>query len=50
MKSVDIFQYFDFVDWYVSLFTNIEDKLTPMEKENIVVLKRLEKYAEDFYA
>ena len=43
-------QYFDFVDWYVPLFTNVEDKLTPIEKENIVLLKRLEKYAEDFYA
>lgn len=42
-------QYFDFVEWYVPLFTNVEDQITPLEKENIVLLKRLEKYAEDFY-
>lgn len=42
-------QYFDFVEWYVPLYTNVEDKITPLEKENIVLLKRLEKYAEDHY-
>ena len=42
-------QYFDFVEWYVPLFTNVEDKITPIEKENIALLKRLEKYAEDHY-
>ena len=42
-------QYFDFVDWYVPLFTSVEDKITPLERENIALLKRLEKYAEDNY-
>jgi len=42
-------QYFDNVDWYVPLYTNVENQLTPIEKENISLLKRLEKYAEDNY-
>lgn len=42
-------QYFDNVEWYIPLYTNVEDQLTPIEKENIALLKRLEKYAEDYY-
>ena len=42
-------QYFDFVEWYIPLYTNVEDKLTQIEKDNIALLKRLEKYAEDYY-
>ncbi|MBF0598236.1 YARHG domain-containing protein [Faecalibacter rhinopitheci] len=42
-------QYFDFVEWYIPLFTNVEDKLTSIENDNIALLKRLEKYAEDYY-
>ena len=42
-------QFFDNVDWYVPLYTNVEDKLTPTEKENIALLKRFEKYATDNY-
>lgn len=42
-------QYFDAVDWYIPLFTTVEDKLTTIEKENIILLKRLEKYAKDYY-
>ncbi len=40
-------QFFDYVDWYVPLYTNVEDKLSPTEKENIALLKRFEKYATD---
>lgn len=42
-------QYFDQVDWYIPLFVDVEDQLTPIEKDNITLLKRLEKYAEDYY-
>lgn len=42
-------QFFDYVDWYVPLYTNVEDKLSPIEKDNIELLKRFEKYATDNY-
>ena len=42
-------QFFDNVDWYIPLYTNVEDKLTETEKENIALLKRFEKYATDNY-
>ena len=43
-------QFFDNVDWYIPLYTNVEDKLTETEKENIALLKRFEKYATDNYS
>ena len=42
-------QFFDNIDWYIPLYTNVEDKLTETEKENIALLKRFEKYATDNY-
>lgn len=42
-------QFFDYVDWYVPFYTNVEDKLSPIEKDNIALLKRFEKYATDNY-
>jgi len=42
-------QFFDYVEWYIPLYANVEDKLTDIEKENIKLIKRLEKYAEDYY-
>lgn len=42
-------QFFDNVNWYVPLYANVEDKLSPTEKENIALLKRFEKYATDNY-
>ncbi|MGL4583876.1 MAG: YARHG domain-containing protein [Flavobacterium sp.] len=42
-------QFFDHVDWYIPLYNNVEDKLTDVEKGNIKLIKRLEKYAEDYY-
>ncbi|MGL4583875.1 MAG: YARHG domain-containing protein [Flavobacterium sp.] len=42
-------QFFDYVDWYIPLYNNVEDKLTDVEKGNIKLIKRLEKYAEDYY-
>lgn len=42
-------QFFDNVNWYVPLYINVEDKLSLLEKENIALLKRFEKYATDNY-
>ncbi|WP_413533915.1 YARHG domain-containing protein [Empedobacter brevis] len=42
-------QFFDNVNWYVPLYANVEDKLSTIEKENIALLKRFEKYATDNY-
>ncbi|WPO79113.1 YARHG domain-containing protein [Flavobacterium sp. KACC 22761] len=48
-KSKTIRQFFDYVDWYIPLFNNVDDKLTETERQNITILKRFEKYAEDNY-
>lgn len=48
-KSRAIRQFFDQVDWYVPVSDNIENELTAIEKENISLLNRFEKYAEDNY-
>lgn len=42
-------QFFDSVSWYVPISTNVDAQLTSIEKENIVLLKRFEKYATDNY-
>lgn len=42
-------QFFDSVEWYIPLYANVEGELTDIEKSNIKLLKRLEKYAEDYY-
>jgi hypothetical protein len=42
-------QFFDSVDWYIPLYANVESELTETEKSNIKLIKRLEKYAEDYY-
>ncbi|TPG42229.1 YARHG domain-containing protein [Flavobacterium pectinovorum] len=48
-KTKTVRQFFDDVEWYVPIATNVDDQLTTVEKENIVLLKRFEKYAEDNY-
>ncbi|MEN2400645.1 YARHG domain-containing protein [Flavobacterium sp. MC2016-06] len=48
-KTKTVRQFFDFVDWYIPVSTNVDDKLTETEKQNIVLLKRFEKYATDNY-
>jgi hypothetical protein len=42
-------QFFDYVDWYVPVTNNVDNALTSLEKENIILLKKFEKYAEDNY-
>lgn len=42
-------QFFDYVDWYIPLYNDVSGDLTPIEKENVVLLERFEKYATDNY-
>jgi YARHG domain len=39
---------FEVYDWYIPVTTDVKDKLTEVEKKNITLIKRYEKYAEDF--
>lgn len=48
-KTKTVRQFFDDVEWYIPISTNVDNQLTTVEKENIVLLKRFEKYAEDNY-
>lgn len=48
-KTKKVRQFFDYVEWYIPVSTNVDNQLTEIEKENIVLLKRFEKYAEDNY-
>lgn len=41
--------FFENADWYVPVSNNVDADLTPLEKENVALLARLEKYAEDHY-
>lgn len=42
-------QFFDYVDWYIPISTDVTASLTEVEKKNIALLNRFEKYAEDHY-
>lgn len=42
-------QFFDPVDWYIPVSEDVSKELTSIEKENIKLLERFEKYAEDNY-
>ncbi len=42
-------QFFDPVDWYVPISNDVSNELTLLEKENIKLLNRFEKYAEENY-
>ena len=48
-KTKTVRQFFDSVEWYIPVSTNVDDQLTAVEKRNIILLKRFEKYAEDNY-
>lgn len=48
-KKRSVRQFFDQVDWYVPMNNNVDGELTQLEKDNIVLLKKFEKYAEDNY-
>ncbi|WP_343560017.1 YARHG domain-containing protein [Sphingobacterium sp.] len=42
-------QFFDPVDWYVPVSKDVSADLSPLEKDNIALLTRFEKYATDNY-
>ncbi|MDI1255984.1 MAG: YARHG domain-containing protein [Flavobacterium sp.] len=48
-KKRDIRQFFDHTDWYIPVSNNVDKQLTPLEKQNIAMLERFEKYATDNY-
>lgn len=41
--------FFEQTDWYIPVSNNVDQDLTPMEKENVALLNRFIKYAEDKY-
>lgn len=41
--------FFEATDWYIPAFDNVDDELTEIEKENLEILVRFIKYAEDKY-
>ncbi|RKS96502.1 YARHG domain-containing protein [Chryseobacterium defluvii] len=46
----DTYRYFfEQTDWYIPVSSNVDNDLSPMEKENVVLLNRFIKYAEDKY-
>ena len=48
-KTKTVRQFFDQVEWYIPISSDVSSQLTKIEKENIAILKRFEKYAEDNY-
>lgn len=48
-KTKSVRQFFDQVDWYIPVINNVDTALSTLEKDNIALLKRFEKYAEDNY-
>lgn len=48
-KKASYRQFFDPVDWYVPVSNDVSADLTIVEKDNIKILQRFEKYAEDNY-
>lgn len=41
--------FFEQTDWYIPVSSNVDNDLSPMEKENVALLNRFTKYAEDKY-
>ena len=48
-KKPAIQAFFDQQDWYIPVSTNVMDELTPVEKQNIALIKRYEKNAKEHY-
>lgn len=48
-KSKGVRQFFDGVDWYIPVASDVQADLSLLEKENITLLKRFEQYAQDNY-
>jgi YARHG domain len=47
-KKKDMRQYFERLDWYVPDNVDVKELLTEIEKKNIRLIKRYEKYAEEY--
>ncbi|WP_394664975.1 YARHG domain-containing protein [uncultured Chryseobacterium sp.] len=41
--------FFEQTDWYIPVSNNVDHELSPLEKENVALLNRFIKYAEDKY-
>jgi YARHG domain-containing protein len=48
-KKPAIQSFFDQQDWYIPISTNVMAELTPIEKQNITLIKRYEKNAKEHY-
>ncbi|AWH85068.1 serine/threonine protein kinase [Flavobacterium album] len=48
-RKNSIRHFFEVNYWYVPISNNVDKELTALEKENIALLSRFEKYAEDYY-
>jgi len=47
-KKKEMRSMFEYQDWYIPNNTDIRALLTPLEKKNIELIKRYEKYADDY--
>ncbi len=47
-KKKELRDYFENEEWYVPNTVDVKDKLTDIEKKNITLIKRYEKYADDY--
>ena len=48
-KKATYRNFFEQTDWYIPVSNNVDKELSPMEKENVALLNRFIKYAEDKY-
>lgn len=48
-KKATYRNFFEQTDWYIPVSDNVDNDLSPMEKENVTLLNRFIKYAEDKY-
>jgi len=47
-KKKDLREMFEDKDWYIPNTVNVKKDLTEIEKKNIVLIKKYEKYAEEY--
>lgn len=48
-KKATYRHFFEQTDWYIPVSNNVDEQLSPMEKDNVALLNRFIKYAEDKY-
>lgn len=48
-KKATYRHFFEQTDWYIPVSNNVDSQLSPIEKENVALLNRFIKYAEDKY-